>query len=54
VKVASGSGIVPELHALERQSVSRKGVAGFLGDELLEHFPARLPLCGGHGIERLL
>jgi hypothetical protein len=36
VKVASGGGIIANLHALERQSVSRKSVARFLGDELLE------------------
>jgi len=36
VKVASGGRIIAKLHALERQSVSRKSVARFLGDELLE------------------
>ena len=50
--MASGGGVVPQLHAFERQSVSREGVAGFLGDELLEHFAARLLCLVGHGIER--
>jgi hypothetical protein len=36
VKVASGGGIIPQLHALERQSITGKGVAWLLGDELFE------------------
>ena len=38
VKVASGGGIVTQLHAFERQSVSRESVGWFLGDELFEEF----------------
>ena len=49
VEVASGSRVVPQLHALEREAVARKGVARFVGDELLQDFAPRF-LCGGHGI----
>lgn len=46
-----GGAIIPELGAFERESVARKSIARFFGDELLEHFPARL-LRLGHGMKR--
>ena len=47
-KIINGGAIITELRAFMSQTVQRKSVAGFLGDELLEHFPARL-LTLGHG-----
>ena len=35
VEVASGSRIVPQFHALEREPVTRKSIARLVGDELL-------------------
>jgi hypothetical protein len=34
-------------HAFERQTIAREGVAGLLGDNLLEHLAARFLLSGG-------
>ena len=50
VEVASGSGVVPQLHALERKSVAGKSVAWLVGNELLEDLAARFLLCSGHRI----
>jgi acyl-CoA hydrolase len=41
-EVLSGGFVVPQLHALEGQSVTGKRVTRLLGDELLENFAARL------------
>ncbi len=46
LEVFRGCGIIPELHAFQRQTVPRKRVAGFFSDELLEHFAARLLRLG--------
>jgi acyl-CoA hydrolase len=45
-----GGGIVAELDAFESQPIACEGVRGFFGDELLEHFAARL-LSLGHGLK---
>ena len=47
-KIINGGAIITKLCAFMSQTVQRKSVAGFIGDELLQHFPARL-LTLGHG-----
>jgi hypothetical protein len=41
-EVAGCGRIIPQLHALKRQSVSRKGVGRFLGNELFKQLSAGL------------
>src|ERR1700729_4541215 len=47
LEMRGGGVVVTQLHAFQRQPVTRESVSGFLSDKLFKHFAARL-LCLGH------